>query len=333
MAKKVGIPTWLIIVIVIGLVLFTPLGARIKEMISDITAGEIVAPTEEEYYYGVMQIKITESNYFDGGSETTTNPTYTAYHGSLGPGVGGVAIAASGTDFALDKADEGWIYMRIHPGDVHYIFSVDALKASNPRIKEAYWQDVDQDGTDDLICKIWVGDIGERGQALKPVLVIALPLVDEDVAVAVDSPADITAIGTAETVKQITWKLSGVDEKAGFIIGRLYFTTNATREGDDIKLEALSISGLGLDVSLNAPVHTESGNYEAWYLKPADYTELHYGWFAYRGINKADAAYVTVNVRCTLEAGDVISVTLNMEILDSYGNVAATLTDEVVLSA
>ena len=95
---------------------------------SQLPFGSVTGPApESELYYGTITIKVNEINYFDGASEPTSSPSYIAYPGRLGPGRGGIAISASGTSFVVDKADEGWLYMSLHPGDSHYIF-VDHLR-------------------------------------------------------------------------------------------------------------------------------------------------------------------------------------------------------------
>ncbi|MBO3809638.1 MAG: hypothetical protein FGF50_08610 [Candidatus Brockarchaeota archaeon] len=290
---------------------------------------------KEEFYYGTMTIKIVESNFYDGSAEATSSASYVAYQGHLGPGTAGVAISPSGTDFDLAKEAQGYIYMKIYAGTAHYIM-LDSFKKSNPRIVEMEWKDVDLNGRDDLIVKVDCRDIGTPGQASKPVLVLALPLIDEDVSVTCDSPPDITGIGTAEVVKQITWKISGLSEGAGFTIARLWFSTNTTYEGEDIKLETLTISGMGVDKRIDVPVYVYDGpsigDYSAWYHKPSDYEDWRHGILVTRAPNSADALYVTVNVRCKFETGDKVYVQLEFEYVEVEGTVGK-IQDRVGLGA
>ena len=324
------IKTWHIAVL-IGLFILWQMG-YFDQLFTDLQTQ--VTSAEEKIYYGNLKITIAESNWFDGGSETTSNAVYTFWHGSTGyKGVTGTSISASGTTVEVTKDDQGWIYMRLHAGDSHFI-AWWVLQDANPRIKDVWWEDIDEDGDNDLMVKIWVGDIGERGQASTPVLALNLPLIDEDVTgLTDDDPSDISSIGTSEVVKQITWKISGCSEKAGFAIARIYFVTNSSTGGDDVKFEELTLSGLGIEKSWDNPEEEQDNNYYAYYYKPADYKEVSNAIMAYRGISKADALYVTVNVRCTFESGDAVQVTLKMDILDTDGAVATTISDSVVLSA
>jgi len=339
--KKVVIPTWLIVVILL-LVIFTPLGLAIKTGALDIlklfglkVTEEGVVPGEE-YFRGVCTIKVNSVNVVDDAAESLTSSAFAAYHGAKGPGVSGLAISASGTDFAVDPEDEGIMYLKVYAGTAHYTV-MSALVSANPRIDSYEWTDLDANGLDDLILTVDLNGIKEQTVGVKPEWTLVLPVIDEDVTgLTDDNPADQSGIGTTEKVVQITWDISGASEKAGFVISRLYFTTNETREGTDIKLEELTISGMNLDVGYTLPVFTQSGpnagDYEAWYLRNMDYNDYHRGLMAIRWSNKADKLSITLSVRCTFESGDKLKVQLEMEYVQAEGTIA-TLQDDVVLLA
>ena len=289
----------------------------------------------ETPFYGNLQIKISENNLY-GGSETTSNPVYEAFHSySYEAGLtSSKAISASGTTFEVQKEDEGIIYMMFHGGDSHFIADWAVGESGrNPRVVETFWSDYDDDGKDEFFAKFDVGDISDPMPTTAATLDITLPLIKEDVSgLTDDNPVDKTSIGTAEVTKTLKWTISGVSEKSGFVIGRLYFSTNATREGDDIQLQKLAISGT-LSKTLTSPVDTEENTYTAWYLKPSDYTEVHNGWMCVRQTNMEDGLVVELTVRFTLESGDKVGITLNMVVLNSDGGEATTISDEIGCSA
>jgi len=331
---KFEIPNWAIVLIIIAIVL-TPIGAAIKTGLIDtaklfgLETGEVKEEEElpaEQIYYGAAQFKVVQGNYFTGAAVTPTNPIYTMFHSKPTKGVAGTAITASGTTTEINKEDNGYVYMEIYGGDDYYI-KEDAflLESTNPRIKDSYWEDFDADGKDDFIIKLWVGDVGERGQGLTPVVSLSLPLVSEDDGnIADDNPADITGIGTSEVVKSCTWKLSGIPEQKGYAIARLYIGTNTTRGGDDIRFENLKMYG-GWTVegqsSWSMPIREENGNYEAWYIATSDYTEVHLATKILREKNVADALFVELSARCTFETGDHITVTLYVDFITAEGNI------------
>jgi hypothetical protein len=316
---------------------FSIAGPIIKQQIQP-TVNSILGISEiseEEIYYGSAQFKIVQGDFFTGASVSPTNAKYVLYHSKPGVGVTGTSISASGTTTELLKSDKGYVWMEIYGGDDYYLME-DEFLAGNGRVAESYWDDYDGDGKDEFVVKLWVGDIGERGQGLTPVVSLSLPLLDEDTASwSDDDPSDQSGIGTGETTVTITWKLSGITAEDGAVFGRLYFATNSTRGGDDVRFEEMSLSGgwtIKGQTSWGAPVYEENGNYEAWYIRTDDYLEPHNGIAVYRSTNAADALYVTVSVRCTFETGDVVSVTLYADVIGPDGDVT-TVSDAVNLSA
>jgi hypothetical protein len=295
---------------------------------------EIAKPPTEEYYYGTLSVKLSEVSYFDGSAETTASPSYIAYHGYTGPGTAGVAVSASGTDFDLLPEDKGYFYVKLYAGTGHFIADW-AVQQNNPRITSLTWKDINNDGKDELVALVDVRNIGKPGQTTKPTAIVVLPLIKADTSLAISSPADQTGIGTTEKVIQITWIISGCSEKSGAPIARISVYSNRSdeAEGEDLRFETLTLSGLGLDKTFSSPVQTEDRPYTAWYWKPSDYTEVHNGIMIYRAPNTADALYVTLNVRCMFETGDKVGITIKFEILDTTGAVVTTLTDLVGLAA
>ena len=320
----------ILIIIVLGTLAFaTPQGRQFLGL-----APGGVAPGE--FYYGSAQFKLVQTDYFTGGAVSPTSAVYTLYHVRPRTGVSGTAITASGTTTEIFKADGGKVYMAIYGGTDYYLVEPDVYN-SNPRITSHYYEDFDNDGTDELIVELDVSDVGERGQGLTPVVSISLPLVDEDISgLTSDNPADQSSIGTTATTVTITWKVSGLTAEDGVTLQRIYFATNSSRGGDDLRFETLTISG-GWTVNgqdtWGAPVHEENGDYEAWYMRPADYLEPHAGTLVWRGTNADDSLYVTVSIRCMFESAEDHLVDLYMDFLDPDTTTISTVNDQVELAS
>jgi hypothetical protein len=297
------------------------------------TGGGVVGGQE---YYGNVQFIINRNDHLAGGAVTPTSDAYSLFHAEPYEGLSAIAITASGTTTEVTRNDAGYIWMTLYGGTDFYIVE-DAFLNGNPRVKSSYWKDYDNDGDDDFVIKVYVGDVGVIGSAQTPTCTLSLPLLDEDVAsYSDDSPADITGIDETEVVQAVTWKLSGITAEDGAFLTRLYFATNATRGGDDIRFEELSLSGgwvssSGAKTYWGSPVKEENGNYEAWYINPADYLEYHQGERVWRATNDADTLYVTVNVRCTLNTNEQYEVTLYADFLDPDGSSITTVSDGVNL--
>jgi hypothetical protein len=122
----------------------------------------------------------------------------------------------------------------------------------------------------------------------------------------------------------ITWKFSGITAEDGYYLARLFFVTNETRVGDDVRLKDVSISGgwtFDGPSSISAPVLETSGDYEAYYINPTDYTEISNAIPVYRGTRAADSLYITLNVDCYLESGDSISITIYVDWVTAEGSI------------
>lgn len=328
----------LIIVIVIGSAIFAP--DALQGFVDQITglfggAGAGVGPGAAGTYYGNVNFIINQHDHLAGGAVTPTNGAYELFHGQPVKGLGGIAITASGTTTEVSRSDSGAVWMTLYGGDDFYIVE-DCFRSSNPRVKQAYWSDYDEDGDEDYVVQLDVSDIGIIGSAQTPDCTLSLPLLDLDkTGLTDDDPSDVTGIGTSEVVKQVVWKLSGITAEDGVFMTRLYFATNSTRGGDDLRFEELSLSGgwvssSGAQSYFGNPVKEENGNYEAWYVNPSDYLEYHQGMRLWRDTNEADSMYVSVNIRCILEAGDVLSVDIYADFVDPTG-ATAQVTDQVLL--
>ncbi|MDH5686270.1 MAG: hypothetical protein OEZ48_00165 [Candidatus Bathyarchaeota archaeon] len=338
------------IIILILLLIFTPLGVAIKtgaidiarifvpaeviEQIEDVTETE---EGEYEGYFGTCQFKLILGDYFTGAAVTPTNQKSILYHEVPAKGTTGTAITASGTTTEVLKSDGGIVWMEIYSGDDYFLMESEFLASkANERVVDSYWEDYDQDGKDEFVVKLDIADVGERGQGLTPTVSLSLPLLDEDVTgITDDDPSTIVGIGTSENVTIVTWKFSGLTAQDGFAIARLYFATNSTRGGDDVRMENLRLTGgwtVAGRTTWAAPIDEDNGNYEAWYVRTDDYLEVHNGVLVYRQTNAGDSLYVELTVRCTMETDDVVNFDIYIDILSAAGAVT-TLTDDIDLCA
>jgi len=135
---------------------------------------------------------------------------------------------------------------------------------------------------------------------------------------------------------QVTWDVSGVSEKAGFVVSNLYFTTsNGTRQGVDVKFEECTIVGPTVSVSIPSPVKIQdggtAGDLTVWYIHNLDNNDYAKGIMHMRPDNTADKLSITVNIRCTFEDGDAETLQLELEYVQAEGT-TATLQDAVYLN-
>lgn len=334
--KGLNIPLWLIVVLVI--VIFTPIGGALKNVVTgetnlwDLIWGK--GEEEVEYYYGSCSFKINQQDYLAGGAASPTGAKYLLFHTKPVKGATFSSITAGGTTTDIRKADKGYVWYTIYGGSDFFIVE-EAFIAGNSRIVDDYWEDYDEDGDDDFIIKVYVGDVGERGQGLTPVCALDLPLLQLDLTLTNDNPDDQTGLEETEKVVQIEWELSGITEEYGCYLTELYFVTNDTRKGNDVKLEEVTLSGgwvrtSGAPTEFDVPCKEENGDYEAWYYKADDNREYNQGIRMWRDTGEPDTLHVTLNVRITFEENDAIGIHLYATFIGPDGT-DAQVDDEVGL--
>jgi len=340
------IPNWLLIAAVIFL-FFTSMGAKVRQ--NAMRAGEDVlsqfglepSDTQEERsdsrvpFYGTLDIAVNEMDMLEGASCSPSNAAYNYHKNKPDKLSVGESITTSGSDHRVDQRQSGKFWLEIYGGDDYYV-PVEYFKASNPMCTSAVWEDYDEDGTDELLAHFDVSKISEPDPNTNPDLVVVMPELDIDkTGWSDDDPSDQTGLGESETVVTVTHKFSGITAEDAAYITELYYTTNATTEGEDIQFEELSLSGgwvqsSGAQTFWDAPIRTENQDYRAYYIYPSDRREYHNGIRVWRDTNEADTLYVTANIRITYETNDNVQVTLNIKALNPTG-ASSSYSDAVCL--
>ena len=327
MGKGGGIRVYHVIIVLLILYLWS------QGYFNQILGSLNVFQREEGAYYGNLDIKIQESNWFNGSSVTTSSASYRAFPGDFRNKGGSSLTAGSTTTIALNPEDNGIVWIEFYGGTSHYI-NLEALVSQNERADLYQYYDRDGDGYSELFVRFDVSDY-EPGSDPAPILFVTVPLIPKDVTgLSDDNPPDISSIGTSTTTKQIAWKFSGLGEGTGLLIHRIYVKSNVTTGNEDIAFEDLILSGWGISQSFGQPKEESNDNYRAYYVGTEfSDPDLSKGILAYRGIRKPDQFYVTLNVKCMFESGDAVEVTIYIDVLDTDGSLETTLSDTVVLSA
>jgi len=342
------IPNWFLIALVIFL-FGTSYGLKVRQNVGDI--GESIlgdfglepdtSQTEDRNdmrvpFYGNLDISINIMDMLAGASASPTSDAYTYHKNKPTSHSVGEAITIAGSTHRMDQRMSGKFWLEIYGGSDFYV-PIEYFKASNPMCVSAMWEDYDSDGTDELLAHFDVSQISEPDPNTNPDLVVVMPVLDIDTTSwSDDNPSDITGIGETEVVQTVTWKLSGITAEDAAYITELYFSTNVTKEGEDIKIEEVTLSGgwvqsSGAPLHFSGPVRVENQYYYTYYIYPNDRTDYHNGIRVWRDTNEADTLYVTANVRCTFETNDETEITLNIVTADPSGQ-ADSYTDAVSLN-
>ena len=303
---------------------------------------ETIPISESEIYIGGINFKISQTDSLAGGTHAPTNPVYYFYHSEPTSWGTGISITASGTVIEVTKEDKGYCWMALYCGDDEY-FDLNKILSANSRIKQWYYKDLDGDDVSELVLKLWVGNVGVTGQGVDPSFTLALPMIDEDVAGWTDdNPDDKSAIGTtAGTEITVTWKFEGISLYDGGVIAQIYFMTNSTLKGDDIKLDEVRIFGdttidtRNLPSSTLHPVKEVSGNYGAYFFSPDDYEDPYHGILVSRPEGANDATYISLKMKLYFDSGssaEWITVDIYVDVVGSDGAIS-TLNDQVILKS
>jgi hypothetical protein len=312
-----------------------------QQAASDLISSSSIGGTPTGgFYKGNVNFIVNQQDYLAGTAASPTSPTYRLYSAQPAQAAGGEALTVSGTIREIGAAEQGYVWIACYGGTDFYI-AANELRTMNPRVKEGYWADLDQDHTPEYVVKIDLRDIGVTGQAQNPTYTLKVPLIKADTSLTDDSPAAVTSIGTSEVVKTVTWKVSGGTSKYGTFFSRIYVTLNCTEASGLVKAESMTLSG-GMVVSSGAktywsePITVIEGSTSYWYYLPqgsGNYKDYFNGVRVWEATNEADALYISINFRCSLGSGNNVVATLYYETVSSNAGALASVNDSVNLSA
>jgi len=304
----------------------------------DVGIGDITKPTQEPFA-GNIDIKTSETDFLGGAAHTSSNAILKFYTVEpVDSDAAGVVISSTAKSIYLPEKNKGKAWVSIHNEDDGYLIAKwmeSIFKQNNPEIVEVMYRDLNNDNKKEMVARLDFSDIlVSSGQ--DPEWTFIINWIDEDVASwSDDDPADQTGLGeTSGTDFTITWKLSGITAEDGAVIGKLYFVTNDTREGNDIRLEDVKLYGghtiMGKSSWAN-PVAISNGDYEAYYYAPTEYTDPFEGILVYRKTDASDSLFVDLSGKLYLETNNKITVDLYMELVGGDGT-TTQVNDQVLLN-
>jgi len=267
-----------------------------------------------------------------------------------------LTLSTTATTVALYATDNYILYISAYTGTDDYPDPDGMLKA-HPFLTSYKWIEVDKIGVNRLVFEMDVrkaGTVPQEPVQVTPamrVMVTALLFV-EDITPTSDSPADITGIGTTpNTIKYITWKITGIDTDQGSAFAKVFISSNQTTQ---------YITAKKLWMGANKPIYlgvskgvaVDEGAYYRWsapvVVDKTAGVEQYWTYHPGLGVDKyqlANAIFVTnpsgsmgyteirLEVLCSFAAGASVTAVLNIEPIDSDNALATAITDSVTLSA
>ena len=297
----------------------------------------------EEPYYGTMTLTIAELSTFDRSAVSTTSAKYEVFSPS-GVALDGAeesdfnnpkggATLPNAVDVSINPEDEGYFWIRTYGGSAHFV-DVEATDDANDRIEASTFIDVNSDNKLDVVFSVYVGDMGDPGQAQKVPVDLSVYLVPDDGgSVSVSSPSDKTMSNGTQT-SSIEWELSGHSEKKGFEIARVYVKSNRTEE-DLVHVTSVSVSYAPSDVNEVDPAPSYESGAKKWSvdLDVTDYRQAVYGITCARDTGEASKVGITVAFESYFASGTLaqVEITIYVELIKPASSFYTTLSDTVVV--
>lgn len=204
---------------------------------------------------------------------------------------------------------------------------------ANPRFKDYKFVDVDNDNRLEVVFDVDVSDIAPPDPNLKPSLDAIIMVVQEDTSVSLNSPSDQTSISTGTSTGTIEWQLTGISEKYGKGLARVYIKSNESEFESLVKVTSVEIDGVG--IFSGADIDPDSGA-KTWYVDIGitDYRELVYAHILERPTGGKSYVGITVSWETYFTAStDAVTLTLYVQTIGADESVDSAISDAVVLGA
>ncbi len=306
----------------------------------------------------------SENNAKSGAALTTATPDYCVYNSNgiqlqsleslFGIGCTTIAAGATSTPFPVRPADAGIFYVNFDTGTTDYP-APSSILSQNVWLTGCKWMPTSSQVTNELVCQgsaglILGGALPQEGvdpAVRQQIKVRAMP---DDVALAVDAPADQQAIGTsAGTPVTVTWTITGIADDEGSAFQFIRITSNQT--ASDFTIASVTISSaaglidvknsqnLGQQEVLNTfRTSQTSGITDFWQFVPLDLGDVAIDQsrtlMVFRAQADDDAIRITVNFIVsigTAQHGATAIITFNT--LSAANAPGTSVTDTVILQS
>lgn len=283
-----------------------------------------------------MQLTIDDSGHqvLDPAAAAITDNTnyYISYWAFRGGSYMLLGNGASGTcTIETTPQDNGVIYIAVTPRSAQaYYVDVAGTKANNPRIVgDAQYFDINKDGYKEFVFQFSTTGIQTPIGALP--VVYFYPYFHAYLTMTINSPADITSIGTSATTQYLQWYTTFASTKKACALYEVEIQLNTT-DLTQVTLNNINIPGVGVLTGddLGQPFRGASTLTWTWKASPANLAGADYLTY---GTNQLDKFDFTASIGTTLTAGAKIGVTINLYTVDQAGAAVAVITDTVGLAA
>ncbi len=231
-------------------------------------------------FVGTLSITVVESNVLDpSATPSTTSDVYKIF-GSRGKTLNEVTAAdlvggttftvGTAANFGVSQEDKGLLFMTVDAGSDYFEDST-SITSQNIGFSAAREMDIDGDNRMEYVYAVDVSSFDSAKET--NVKQINIMVVQEDTSIALSSPSDQDSIGTGTKTGTIEWQITGIAEKYGGRLARIYVVSNDTTFESQCVVKSVSIAGVG--TFTGSAINPVSGD-KTWYIDigVADYREL-----------------------------------------------------------
>ena len=240
---------------------------------------------------------------------------------------GWIQLGKGDATVELTDADQGYIYAVVEiPSGKDYYVDFAKTQLNNPRVASVSYEDVDDDGYKEFVFQIDMSNIPKPASGNPSVYFYPYLLAYQKPTI--NSPSDISGIGTAAATEYVEWYLTFANEKKAYGIIKVEFSVNTT-DTTKVQLSRMNIPGIGYLTGDQFGTPYKGADSLTWtYEIGSNLYEANYITYGTNQLNKFE---FTTELTCQLASSDVIEATITIYGITPTG-VMETITDSVVLS-
>ena len=276
---------------------------------------------------GTFDMHSKGCNSLDIAASLVEGTDYYLYWFGKRPG-GWIQLGKGDATVELTDADQGYIYAVVEvPSGVNYYVDFARTQLNNPRVASVSYEDVDNDGYKEFVFQIDMSNVPKPASGNPSIYFYPYFLAYQKPTI--NSPSDISSIGTAAATEYVEWYLTFANEKKAYGIIKVELSVNTT-DTTKVQLSRMNIPGIGYLTGDQFGTPYKGTNSLTWtYEIGSNLYEANYITY---GTNQLDKFEFTTELTCQLASGDHIQATITIYGITPAG-VMETITDSVVLSA
>lgn len=281
--------------------------------------------------YGSFDVKTKGYNTLDFSQAYGENSTYDVIWVAMRGG----SPQRLGTDsqtIALIPQDYGIVWAIVKPvaGQEYYVDAASTVSKNAPYCIGSQYSDIDNDGYNEWSFKIDMSQTPAPQGVGNDRVLWFYPYFENYALMNLNSPDDITGIGTASVNSFINWQGSFSDINQAFAVSKIELVANTT-DPSQVTITKLNLPGVGSVTGQMFGQPYRGVNSLTWtYTISSSLNGADYLMYPSNAQNLVD---LTTQVKTVLATDEKIDLTLNIYGFDYTGTPTAVITDTVALAA